>query len=122
MGGVQELPADETGAFGITWESVGWICRELGDLDQGVFVIELEGDMVADAEAMQEARVTNGECARFSRGKKNGEGQGFMIDRQDRAAKQGGLRGRRCTGRARWHATGKNENDEAQYWREHPLP
>lgn len=93
--------------------SVGWICRELGDLDQGVFVIELEGDMVADAEAVQEARVTNGECARFSRGKKNGEGQSFMIDRQDRAAKQGGLRGGCCTGKAHWHDTGKNENDEA---------
>jgi hypothetical protein len=36
-----------------------------------------------------------------------------MIDRQDRAAKQGGLRGWCCTGKAHWHDTGKNENDEA---------
>ena len=38
-------------------QSVGRISRQLGDLDQGVFIIEFEGDMVPDAEAMQKAGI-----------------------------------------------------------------
>ena len=78
-------------AFGEVVKSVGRISRQFGDLDQGVFIIEFEGDMVPDAEAMQKAGIPNGKCARLSGGEKNGQAERFLIDRDNRAAQQSGL-------------------------------
>lgn len=44
-------------------QSVGRVCRQLRQLDDGSLAIEFKCDMVADAQALQEARVADGEGA-----------------------------------------------------------
>lgn len=101
--------------------SVGRIGRQLRDLNQGVLVIEFESHMVSDAKALQKASVANGERPRFSRGKKDGHGEGVLIDRDNRAAQQSGLRGCGCSHKVRRHSTGNEKEDGAQHQRQHPI-
>ena len=102
--------------------SVGRVCRQFCQLDDGVLAIEFKCDMVADAQSLQESRVADGEGARVSRGQQNGQRQRFLVDRQDRATQQGGFRGWGCSSEPCRHCTGGDEDDDAKCQKKHQVP